>query len=277
MFLAAIGLFGILFGVGASEVRRFENAAARDISSRLAGGHKTVKVRTKLDPFQALGGRIKSATISASQFSTDGLPLFTEPERSKRGRLDELKIHLSDFELSGLKVAKLEARIPNCRFDWALAQRRGAIRLTQSGIGAGSVEVSQAGLSEFMKVRHPTIRNVQMELTSGRIHLKGTGRFMTFEADVEITSRLESPDGYTLHLSDAEIVVNGQAANPIAKQTILKLLNPVLDLNRHLKLFGALKFDQVEILPDHIRASGIAHIPDHPMGTWMGRIGLFMP
>jgi len=277
LFLAAIGLFGILFGVGASEVRRFENAAARDISGRLAGEHKTVKVRTKIDPLQALGGRIKSATISASQFSTDGLPLFTEPERSKRGRLDELKIQLSDFELSGLRVAKLEARIPDCRFDWGLAQRKGAIRLTQSGIGTGSVEVSRAGLLEFMKVRHPTIRNVRMELAPGRFHLTGTGRFMTFEADVEITSRLESPDGYTLHLTDAEILVNGQAANPIAKQTILKILNPVLDLNQHLKLFGALKFDQVEILPDRIRASGVAHIPEHPMGTWMGRIGLFLP
>jgi hypothetical protein len=277
LFLAAIGLFGILFGVGASEVRRFENAAARDISSRLKGEQMQVKVRTKLDPFQALGGRIKSATITASHFTTDGLPLFTEPERWRRGRLDELKIQLSDFELSGLQVSKLEARIPNCRFDWGLAQRKGKIRLTQSGTGTGLVEVSRSGLLEFMKVRHPTIRNVKMELADGQIHLTGTGRFMTFEADVEIESRLESPDGYTLHLTDAHILVNGQQANPVARQTILKLLNPVLDLNQHLKLFRALKFDRVEILPDRIRASGVAQIPDHPMGTWMGRIGLFMP
>lgn len=274
MFLVALGLAGLIFGVGTSEVRRFENAAARDIKTRLQGESVQVKVRTKMDPFQAVGGRLKSATITASDFTTDGLPLFTQPNGSKRGRLDELKLSLSDFELTGLKVKKLEARIPDCRFDFGLAQRKGQIRLTKSGVGTGSVEVTGEALVQYVLKKHPSLRNVVITMGRDVIHITGTGRFLTFEANVDIKSRLSSPDGQTLQLVDSDIKINGQQAIPIARDSVLKVLNPVVDLDRDLKLFGALKIERVEILESSIRAIGVAHIPDQPLGTWMNRIGL---
>ncbi|MBC8065398.1 MAG: DUF2993 domain-containing protein [Chlorobia bacterium] len=277
MFLIAIGLAGLLFGVGSSEVRRFENAAARDISSRLLGVSKQVKVRIKFDPFQAIGGRLKSGTITASNFVTEGLPLFTQPEGSKRGRLDELKISLAEFELTGLQVKKLEARIPNCRFDFGLAQKKGQIRLTKSGIGTGSVEIDQRGLLKYISQRHPTLKNVQLQLLSDQIQISGTGRFMAFEAYVQIQSRLHSPDGSTIQLVDAEVLINGEKAVPLARDAVLKVLNPVVDLNRDLKLFGALTIDSVTVGANSLMATGRAHIPDHPLGTWINRIGLFFP
>lgn len=275
MFLIAIGLAGLLFGVGSSEVRRFEGAAARDIASRLQGESKQVKVRIKIDPFQAVGGRLKSGTITASDFISEGLPLFTQPDGSKRGRLDELKISLSDFELTGLQVKKLEARIPNCRFDFGLAQKKGQIRLTKSGIGTGSVEVDQPSLLSYISRRHPTLKNVQLRLLPDQILISGRGRFMAFEADVQIQSRLHSPDGSTIQLVDAVVLINGEKAVPVARDAVLKVLNPVVDLNRDLKLFGALTIESVQVGNNSLRASGRAHIPDHPLGTWINRIGLF--
>ena len=277
MFLVAIGLFGLLFGVGSSEVRRFENAAARDIATRLQGTASRVQVRTKMDPFQIVGGRIKSATITASDFSTQGLPLFTEPEKSRYGRLDELKIALADFELTGLKVKRLNARIPNCRFDFGLAQSKGKIRLTRSGTGTGEVWVDAASLLAYILKRHPTIRDPKLTLSDGFVSISGNARFMAFESFVEIRSRLASPDGAALELADADIKVAGQAANPIARETILKILNPVVHLDRDLKLFGALKIEKVSIERGVVGITGVAKIPDHPMGTWMGRLGLLMP
>lgn len=276
MFLVALGLAGLMFGLGSSEVRRFENAAANDIKTRLQGETKQVKVRTKLDPFQAIGGRFKSATITASDFATDGLPLFTEPNGSQRGRLNELKISLSNFELTGLMVKSLEARIPDCRFDFGLAQRKGQIRLTKSGVGTGSVEVNREALIQYILRKHPTLKNVDLRMESGFVHITGQGRFLSFEAQVEIKSRLGSPDGSTIQLVESEIKINGQQAIPVARDAVLKVLNPVVDLNRDLKLFGALAIDKVEVLADSLRASGKAHIPDQPLGTWITRLGLIL-
>lgn len=266
MFLVALGLAGLLFGVGSSEVRRFENAAARDISARLEGDAKQVKVRTKLDPFQAMGGRLKSATITASQFSTDGLPLFTQPEGSQYGRLDELKIELSDFELTGLRVKRLESRIPGCRFDFGLAQRKGQIRLTKSGVGTGSVEVEQEALEAFVLKRFPTITRMKITLSDGMAVFEGTGRFVSFVADMRLEGKLASHDGNTIVIEEAKVFVGGQEANPIAAKAVLDILNPVLDLDKDLKLHGAIRIQELRIDKGILSASGVARIPEEGEG-----------
>lgn len=264
MFLVALGLAGLLFGVGSSEVRKFENAAAKDISSRLQGDAKQVKVRTKLDPFQAIGGRLKSGTITASQFSTDGLPFFTQPDGSKRGRLDELKIQLSDFELTGLKVKRLESRIPDCRFDFGLAQKKGQIRLTKSGIGTGSVELEQEALKEFVLKRFPTISKLSVNLEKGQATFNGTGRFVAFQADFKLVGQLVSLDGNTIVLKDAKVFVGDQEGNAIVTKAILDLLNPVLDLDKDLKLHGAIRIQNLELGKGTLKATGVAMVPDQP-------------
>lgn len=264
MFLVALGLAGLLFGVGSSDVRRFENAAARDISARLEGDEKQVKVRTKLDPFQVMGGRFKSATITASQFATDGLPLFTQPEGSKYGRLDELKIMLSDFELTGLKVNRLEARIPGCRFDFGLAQKKGQIRLTKSGVGTGTVEVDEASLEEFVLKRFPTLTRLEITLADGQAVIVATGRFVSFVADIRLEGKMVSPDGNRIVIEDAKLLVGGQQANPIASKAILEVLNPVLDLDKDLKLYGAIRIQELKIDKGMLTANGVATIPVEP-------------
>lgn len=264
MFLVAIGLAGLLFGVGSSEVRRFENAAGKDISGRLQGEAKQVKVRTKLDPFQAMGGRFKSATITASQFTTEGLPLFTQPEGSTRGRLDELKINLSDFHLTGLRVKKLEARITGCRFDFGLAQRKGQIRLTKSGEGLGSVEVEQDALRDYILKRFPSISKLSVKLEEGQATFEGTGRFVTFVADFRVTGQFFSPDGNRIELKDAKVFVGDQEGNPVITKAVLDLLNPVLDLDRDLLLYGAIRVKDLKVGQGILVASGVAKIPDEP-------------
>ena len=277
MYLIALGLEGLLFGIGSSEVRRFENAAAQDISSRLSGTDKQVKVRTKLDPIQALGGRMKSATISASGFSTNGLPLFTQPWNPKSGRLGELKINLKDFSLSGLKVLSLEANIPSCRFDFGLAQRRGQIRLTESGVGTGMVRVTQKALQEFALRRLPALQRLNIQLAGDKATIAGSGRFVNFQTDVTIVGRLVSPDGTRVEVADATVEIGGKQATEQMAHFVLQIINPVLDLNRDLHLFGALKIEEIRLEDGLLVATGAARIPNHPVGTWIVSLGLYLP
>jgi hypothetical protein len=267
MFLIALGLAGLVFGVGTSEVRKFENAAARDIASRLLGDQKRVRVRTKMDPLEAIGGKVKSATIFADHFTVDGLPFFTEPTGSKRGRLGEMKFDMSDFELTRLPVKAFHARIPNCRFDLGLAQRHGQIRLTESGEGEATVEVTGEGLATFVKRKYPSIREIAIQLVPGKAILTGAGRFVVLDARFRIETQLGSSDGNQISMIDPTIWVNDQLAEPAATKAILAILNPVIDLDNDLKLFGALRSQAVEIGNGSLFAKGPAHIPLRPTGT----------
>ena len=95
--LAILGAFGLIFGIGSGEVRRFERAVAAEISQKLGGEGRKVSVSTQLNGLAGVWGDLKTATIRASHFETVGLPLFTEPGRRTNGRVGLLKIELSDF------------------------------------------------------------------------------------------------------------------------------------------------------------------------------------
>lgn len=267
MFLIALGFAGLAFGLGSGEVRKFENSAASDISAKLQGEHRKVTVRTKFDLFAAMGGHLKSATITANDFSADGLPLFTEPDASKKGRLNELKMSLNNFELSGLRVRKLEARIPDCRFDWGLAMRHRKIRLSKSGEGKGWVEVEEVALANFVLRKFREIKRLKIRLDGDRAYVEGYGEFLIFSTNFAVEARLTTPDGNQLLLTDAKISFDGKEADPASSEVVLKSLNPVVDLDKDLKLFGAIRVESITMRQGVLRAEGKTRIPDRPVGT----------
>ena len=116
----AAGLFGIFFA-GNGLTRSFEASAARDLKSRLQG-QPSVRISTRTN-LASLWGDMPSVKIVAAHFSTEGLPLYTEPNRSTRGKVHRFEMHLSDFTLNGLHIDQLDASIPNCRYDFGLAAR----------------------------------------------------------------------------------------------------------------------------------------------------------
>jgi len=267
MFLIALGFAGLVFGLGSGEVRKFENSAASDIAAKLQGEHRKVMVRTKFDPLAVVGGRFKSATITASDFAADGLPLFTEPEASKKGRLDELKLSLNDFTLGGLKVKRLEARIPDCRFDFGLAVKRRKIRLSKSGEGLGWVEVEEAALAAFVLHKFREIKSLKIRLDGDRAHVEGYGEFLIFNTNFVVDARLATSDGNQLMLVEAAISFDGKEADPASSEVVLKSLNPVVDLDKDLHLYGAIRVSEITMRGGILRAEGKTRIPDRPAGT----------
>lgn len=257
--LAALGIFALL---GAGEVRSFERAAARDVSSRLTGDGKVVEVSTR--PRGILGyatGDLASATIRAAHFSTEELPLFTEPERSKRGKLGRLQIVLNDFVLAGLHVDHLEATIPDCRFDLGLAQRHRKIRLSRSGIGRGSVRIREGDLAAYVMRRFHELTHVQVSISSGLVTVTGHAELIVFNVNFVAACRLSALNGDQLVLTDAKVTFDGLPADADAAKTLMRALNPVVDLNRDLRLHGAVKVENLDLKDGAIVASGPTTIP----------------
>lgn len=264
----ALAALGLTFSLGAREVKRFENLAAADIASVLTGDKKQVRVRSELNGF--LGGALgdlKRVTISASQFSTDTLPLYCEPERGMKGKVRELRIELSDFVLGGLRVESLTATIPDCRFDYDLAVRQRKIRLSRSGVGTGRVRLREDDLEAFILRKFREIKRVDVRLDRNRVYVKGFGEFIFVQTDFEVIAKLITSEGNRLLLAEAKVFFGEYVADPAVRDLVLRTLNPVVDIDADLGLNGAMTMEGLEIANGAIEAWGKVKIPDRPQGN----------
>jgi hypothetical protein len=256
-----LGFLGGAIWAGSHQIRAFEGAAAKDIASQLSGELKSVKVQTRLAGLGGINGHLSRATIRASDFSAESIPFFVDTRRTKRGKLDRLVLELSNFKLRQLEVAQLVATIPACRYDLGTAQRRRQFRLSRSGIGEGTVTITEEALNRFILAKYPNIQTCDLHLANGWATLTGRGKILLFDADFRVHARLTTPDGYQIHLAEASITLDGKILEPAAIQSMLKVMNPVIDLNRDLGLEHAMRITKLTIRPGELVASGRAQIP----------------
>jgi hypothetical protein len=252
-----------LFLIGGREVHAFENAAAREIASTLQGVDKQVEVRSKIGP-EALFGDVSAVTIKASRFETEGLPLFTEPNRSTRGILRNLRLELTDFTLRGLHVQSLKVDIPDCRFDLPLALNYRQIRLSRSGVGPGEVVVTERDLEQFIPIKLREIKSVRVRLEKDKVFVEGNGEFILFAANFSVIAKLEPRDGKQMVLTHARIFIDGKPADDLSARALLDTLNPVIDVDKDLLLYGAITVERLKIADGILTASGPTRIPDRP-------------
>ncbi|MEQ1822292.1 MAG: hypothetical protein ABL949_07275 [Fimbriimonadaceae bacterium] len=261
-FLAA---FGVFLGAGKLEVRSFEHAAANDILSKLQGERKAVNVETHLNGlFGGVGGDIKEVLITAKEFSTQALPLFTEPDRSKRGIVRNLRIELFNFDLKNLHVESLKAAIPDCRYDYGLALSKRQIRLSRSGIGLGTVRIKSDDLAKFILSKYKEIKSVTVTVSNGKAFVEGYGEFALLSTKFLIISTLSSPDGKTLELANARVFFDDRAAEAASARVLLSKLNPVVHLDKDLGLLDAISIKGIRLEQGYIEAWGDTKIPTKP-------------
>ena len=261
-WLVGAAAFALL---GGAEVRHFESLAARDIKSKLRGDHAHVDVKTQSHGLLgAMNGDFSRVVIEARDFQTDGLPLFTEPNRSQRGRARELDIKLENFDLAHLHVSSLSASIPECRYDFPLAVNHGKIRLSKSGTGDGQVTVLAPDLEKFIVAKFHEIKRVSVHLANGRAIVEGYGEFLVVKANFHVDAQLVPANGTQISLADAHIELDGKPATDVASAALLQSLNPIIDLDKDLHLYGAIQLREVALQNDRLVASGATTIPVAP-------------
>ena len=259
-----LGGLAALFGIGAATVKNFEHAAAIEIGSKLVGDHKQVSLRVTYPGLLSPAiGEVGTATISASHFRCEGLPLFTEPKRSKKGTIDNLRLNLSDFYLRDLRCERFTAEIPDCRFDFALAVSKRRVRLSKSGLGTGSVELKVKDLGPFILKKYGEIKSVEVTTEGDWIRVKGFGQFLVLSADFDVKAKLVT-NGSQLLLSDCIIRIDNKETDADGQQSLINTLNPVIDFAKDLDLYDAVDAKTVQILGDMIKVTGRVKIPVLP-------------
>ncbi len=261
------GIAAGLFIFGGVTKSSFEGAAARDIQSRLTmrsdGAAMEVKVTTRPN-LRTVAGYLPSATISARRFAADGLPLFAEPDRSRRGKLDRLSLKLEDFDLRGLRVAKLSALIPDCRFDLDLALRQRKIRLSQTGEGTGEVQIVAESLEKFVLQKYPLLKTCRMNLENDRVTLTGEGRVGNTPLRFVIEGSVESADGRSLRITRASASINEVPSTSGAAASLANSINPILHLDRDLGMYGSVDIKGISLRGGRLIVAVKTRIPAEP-------------
>lgn len=252
-------LTGGFLSFGEVTKSQFERSAAAELRSILGNqGKVTVSTRPNL---ATIGGHLPSAKIVASDFTANGLPLYTEPSLSKRGRLDRLGIELKEFTLRGLLVQSLTAQIPNCRFDLDLAVKRRKFRLSQSGEGTGTVNIRAADLERFILLKYPSLKSCHLSLNKDRAIVEGETSLGTLPIKFRIEGRMESADGRSLRLVEPTAVINGAQSSDSSARALASSINPVLHLDRDLGLSGAVDIQTISLQNNQLMATAKTRIP----------------
>ena len=259
-----LGGIAALFGFGAATVRNFERSAAEDIGSKLEGEHKKVSLHVSYPGILSPAlGEVGTATISASQFRCEGLPLFTEPNRSKKGTIDLLKLELCDFYLRDLRCERFSAEIPDCRFDFALAASKKRVRLSQSGLGTGTVVLKVKDLGPYILKKYGEIKTVEVTTEGDWVRVKGSGQFLVLNADFDVKAKIIT-NGSQLLLSDCIVRIDNKETDADSQQSLVNALNPVIDFAKDLDLYDAVDAKSVQVVGDTILVKGRVKIPVLP-------------
>ena len=241
---------------------RIERAAEADIRQILGG--KAVGVHAEPDGLVGSAmGRVESVKISASGFTVDGMPLFCDPELSQKGRMKRLQISLREFVIRDLPVQELTCDIPNNRFALGMLLD-GKVRLSKSGEGVGAVTISQSGLADYVKRRFGLIESIEIKLDKYKLFAKGTASMGILKRDFEIICDLVIAEKRRLEIANPIVFINGARVRDGSDASLLRALNPVLDLDRDLGLSGAFDMERIRVKDGLAVINGRARIPNRP-------------
>ncbi|MGC8783170.1 MAG: DUF2993 domain-containing protein [Armatimonadota bacterium] len=262
----------LLIGGAKEYTRRLERAAERQILHQLGGsGQVQVQIQPRWGALGVLLARAETIRVHASGFHTAQMPFFTEPPvPAWRGKADSVQIVLEDFHLGGFPVRHLEATIPDISLDSREAAFRLRIRLFSAGWGNGWVTLDEESLTEFVKRRLPEVRSARVQVTPSEVRITGELVALLAPWRFEATGGVGVRDGRQMVVENVQVRVEGEELPPVVVQKIVAALNPVLDVERDLRLGGAFVVERVEQGDGFLKLIGRATVPPREQGGIYG-------
>src|SRR6185295_5508534 len=121
------------------------------------------------------------------------------------------------------------------------------IVLRSAGEGTAVAVVNEPGLRSFILKKYPQYKDLVVRLTPGSAYLAARASVLGLPARVEATAGIGVREGRYLDAIDPVMKLNGKEAAPSLTLSILKTLNPVLDIDRDLGLGGYIYVTRAEI------------------------------
>jgi hypothetical protein len=266
---AEILLALVLIVGGAKEfTRRLERAAERQILQQLGGrGQVQVHIEPRWGALGVWLARADTITVRASGFHAAQMPFFAEtPVPAWRGDVQTVRIVLEKFSLSGFSVRRLEATIPNVSLDSRAAAFRLRIRLFGAGWGDGQVTLDEEDLTAFVSRRLPEVQSPRVRVTPSAIVITGELAALLTTWRFEAKGRVTVREGRELVIEDAQVSVEGESLPPALVQKLVTALNPVLDVERDMRLGSMFIVERAEQQDGFVKLIGRATVPSRLTG-----------
>lgn len=242
---AALALFGLwLFNWALTD--RVEHAARRDLRAVIPNGRIDVKVEPR-GLYGMVVGRAWRATISGGGFTAETLPFKLEPGGGLRATVRHLLLDLCDITLNDLPVKSLKADIPFVTLDGERALFSGHVTLRSAEEGRGVAVLTEEGLAQFLRKRRPQFQDLEIRLRHGEAQVRARTTLLAGPTLVEARTKIAVVEGRYLNAADATVLLNGREIPARLTESLLRNLNPILDVERDLRLSDWLYVTEAEI------------------------------
>ena len=255
------GLFS-LFVIHGSLQKRVNHDAARQVMDSF---NYTGTVHTKVESrgvFGVFGNKLYSVDIMGDGLISERLPFFSTPRSGWKGSIRHLRLHLTNLTLKGLPVERFDADIPDVTYDIGQATYKDWLVIRGAGRGPGSVQIGAEGLQTFVLRKYKKLMSeVKVEFLKEGVGISGNLNLFGKPTPFSATGKLVTRDKRYLDLIQPKIEMNGKPVSEALTLTILKQINPVLDIETDLGLGGYFTLERIQFRTGHIIASGEAGIP----------------
>ncbi len=232
---------------------RAEHAVISDMSRTISGGELYADVKPK-GLLGLLVGQSKETIVWGKNNHADRTPFRIVRGPSIRAKVDLLKLDFTDITLRGVPVKLFHAEIPDVSLDLVRAMVDKRILIKSAGEGIARATVDQHGLEIFIAKKFPQITNPKVQLLDGRVRLQGKLSGFGPPSDIDAIGKLQIDEGKFANLVDTTILLNNKPVVGPFAQAMLKMVNPVIDVDKDLGLDGTFYAVSVEI------ANGIATV-----------------
>ena len=225
----------------------------------------TGTIRTRVESrgvFGVFGNKLYSVDIFGDRLVSEKLPFFAQPRSGWKGSIRHLRLHLTNITLKGLPVLRFEADIPDVTYDIGQATYKDWLVIRGAGVGPASVMIAPIGLETFVSSKYSKLMSgVKVVFLSDSVGISGNLGLFGKPSPFSATGRLATRAGRYLDLIDPQMMMNGKPLSPAMTNSILKQINPVLDIDADLGLGGYFTLSSLEYASDALTVRGIAGIP----------------
>ncbi len=240
-----IALFGLAFFTGLL-TGRAQHAAARDLHRALPGAPIQVTVESR-GVFGMAVGQAYRVSITGSDFSAARLPFQLERGGGILASARHLELDLHNIVLADLPVQSLRADVPFVKVDGVRALFSGHLTLREAQAGTGVAVLTPEGLAAFLSKKRPELQNIRVRLTRGEATVAARTSIFVGLTDVEARAKVAIADGRYLNAVNATVMMNGKPLAPALAERLLGSLNPIIDVERDLRLSDWLYVTDAEI------------------------------
>lgn len=257
-----IGIFGLFVVHGNLEPR-----VRRDAVEQVQEGfQKTGTVRASVKARGMLGylaNDLYSVDIYGKDNRAKTLPFQVYPRGGWKGSIRHLRVHLENFDLNGVKVSGLEADVPFVKYDITRAMVHGRLHFRGAEPGTATVTLSPENVQGFLVKRFGAlVSDAHVVFEQGKVVITGRLLVLASRKPFRSVSGLGIREG-KIELVNTEFFLDDKPVPSISLAGIMKQLNPVLDVERDLRMQGVLSLKSVAVTPSGIRVDCDLRLPIH--------------